>query len=133
MKKAGCVLLNKTMTKVGLVYRKKQGDYSFPKGHIEKNEKLWECAIRETIEETGRDCYLISKNKYTKMEYYTESEGNIIVYMFYAIDSGETDKIIAPEDKEELVWVELNKVNDILTYNNLKLFWLKVLKKLKNL
>lgn len=100
---------------------------------MKKNEKLWECVIRETIEETGRDCYLISKNKYTKMEYYTESEGNIIVYMFYAIDSGETDKIIAPEDKEELVWVELNKVNDILTYNNLKLFWSKALKKLKSI
>ena len=67
MKKAGYVLLNKTVTKVGLVYRKKQGDYSFPKGYVEEKEKLWECAIRETIEETGRDCYLISQNKYTKM------------------------------------------------------------------
>lgn len=40
MKKAGCVLLNKNMTKVGMVYRKKQGDYSFPKGHIEKKWKI---------------------------------------------------------------------------------------------
>ena len=26
------------------------GEYSFPKGHLEGNEKIQECAIRETIE-----------------------------------------------------------------------------------
>jgi len=131
MNKAGCILLNKNRTKIGLVYRKKQGDYSFPKGHIEGNEKLWECAIRETTEETGRDCALISKKMYTKMEYCTELEGKITVYMFYAIDDGKTRKKINESDKEELIWVDINKVIDKLTYTNLKEFWGKAIKKIK--
>ena len=69
MNKAGCVLLNEEKNKVALVYRKKQKDYSFPKGHVEPNEKLWECAVRETEEETGRLCNIISKKIYTKIEH----------------------------------------------------------------
>jgi 8-oxo-dGTP diphosphatase len=52
--KAGCILLDLNNNKVGLVYRRKHNDFSFPKGHLEKGETLEECAIRETEEETGR-------------------------------------------------------------------------------
>lgn len=130
MNKGGCILINKERTKIGLVYRKKQKDYSFPKGHIEENEKIWECAIRETEEETGRKCNLVSKRTYTKMEYFTEKEGKVIVYMYYAIDAGKSEKNIKEEDKECLVWVDIDKVLDVLTYQNLKDFWNKALFKL---
>ena len=36
--KAGVVLLNLKNHKVGLIYREKQNDYTFPKGHLEKGE-----------------------------------------------------------------------------------------------
>ena len=39
-KKAGCFLIKKETKEIALIYRKKHNDYSFPKGHVEKNESL---------------------------------------------------------------------------------------------
>ena len=50
VQKAGCILLNYDKQKIALVCR--NNEYSFPKGHLEENETIQECAIRETIEET---------------------------------------------------------------------------------
>ena len=51
VKKAGCILINKKTKKIGLVYRIKHKDYSFPKGHLEKNETLKELlnSIRKSL------------------------------------------------------------------------------------
>lgn len=125
MNKAGCVLIDKKNKKIGLVYRKKNNDYSFPKGHLEENETLFECAIRETEEETGRRCKLLSEKEIGIIEY-TNFEGNIKTYMYLAIDDGVTDRIIDEKDKEELVWVNYDDVIDKLSYRNLKDFWKKI-------
>ena len=42
--KAGCFLIKKETREIALIYRQKQEDYSFPKGHIEKGETLKETA-----------------------------------------------------------------------------------------
>lgn len=125
MNKAGCVLINRENKQIGLVYRKKCDDYSFPKGHLEKDETLYECAIRETEEETGRKCKLVSEKEIGIIEY-TNFEGNIKTYMYLAIDEGVTDRIIDEKDKEELVWVNYDDVIDKLSYQNLKDFWKKI-------
>ena len=122
MNKGGCVLINEDCTKIGLVYRRKKDDYSFPKGHIEDGETIVDCALRETEEETGRKCKLVS-NKPIAIMSYTNSEGEINTYMFLAQDLGKSEKEIKEEDKEEFVWVDYNKVEDTLTYQNLKKFW----------
>ncbi len=132
MNKAGCILINKEIKKIGLVYRKKLNDYSFPKGHLEENETLSECAVRETTEETGRDCKLISDKEIGVIEY-TNYEGQIKTYMFLAFDKGKTNKKIAEKDKEELVWVNYNEVESKLSYQNLKDFWNKVKEKVEKI
>ena len=132
MNKAGCILINKELKKIGLVYRKKINDYSFPKGHLEENETLSECAVRETTEETGRDCKLISDKEIGVIEY-TNYEGQIKTYMFLALDKGKTNKKIAEKDKEELVWVNYNEVASKLSYQNLKDFWNKVKEKVEKI
>ena len=132
MNKAGCILINKELKKIGLVYRKKLNDYSFPKGHLEENETLSECAVRETTEETGRDCKLISYKEIGVIEY-TNYEGQIKTYMFLALDKGKTNKKIAEKDKEELVWVNYNEVKSKLSYQNLKDFWNKVKEKVEKI
>ena len=132
MNKAGCILINKELKKIGLVYRKKWNDNSFPKGHWEENETLSDCAVRETTEETGRDCKLISDKEIGVIEY-TNYEGQIKTYMFLALDKGKTNKKIAEKDKEELVWVNYNEVKSKLSYQNLKDFWNKVKEKVEKI
>lgn len=132
MNKAGTILLSKDYKKVGLVYRTKLDDYSFPKGHIEKDESLIECALRETEEETGRKCILINNEEIGKLKY-VNYEGTIYTHLFLAIDNGPTTKFINEYDKENLVWVDINEVANKLTYNDLKEFWLNNLDKINKL
>ena len=61
--KAGTILINSKTQKIGIIYRKKHNDYEFPKGHLENDETLEKCAIRETAEETKRDALIFKKFK----------------------------------------------------------------------
>lgn len=126
VKKAGCILLNIENKKIGLIYREKYKDYSFPKGHLEENETLQECAIRETREETLRECVIID-NKELAILSYTDSVGDEIdVYYYLAVDKGETNAKIAEEDREEIVWKDISEVEKVLSYPNLVEFWKKI-------
>ena len=131
MQKSGGIVLSKDFKKIAIVVRNKN-EYSFPKGHLEENETLSECAVRETTEETGRDCKLISDKEIGVIEY-TNYEGQIKTYMFLALDKGKTNKKIAEKDKEELVWVNYNEVKSKLSYQNLKDFWNKVKEKVEKI
>ena len=121
--KAGCILVNVDRKEIGLVYRKKQDDYSFPKGHVEPGEKLHECAVRETEEETGRKNHLVSNNPIYKQEYVTPRGEEVENYMFLAIDDGMTDEEIPEELKESLVWVKIDNVESMLSYQDLIEMW----------
>lgn len=129
VEKAGTVLVNLKNRKVGLVYRTRQQDYSFPKGHVENGETAEECALRETEEETGRKAKIIFQ--LPNLTYQSKSEGEIIVYMFFAEDLGASETEFDESLKENLVWVDFEKVKDTLTYNNLKDFWENNLKKIE--
>ena len=122
-KKAGVILIDTITYKIGLVYRDKQNDYSFPKGHLEPNETLQECAVRETAEETKRDCKLLSDKELGIIRYESPKE-SCEVYMYLAEDTGPSDNT-SPE-VHDLKWVDWAEVEDLLTYQNLKDFWNKV-------
>lgn len=125
MNKGGCILLSKDLKKVALVYREKQKDYSFPKGHLEKDENIINCAIRETEEETGMNCKLLSQIPLGTFTY-DNYEGTIRTYMYLAVEDGPTTMNISEEDKEITVWVPIDEVEEKLTYQDLKEFWIKV-------
>ena len=130
IQKAGVILLNTNNHKVGLVYRNKQNDYSFPKGHLEPNETLQQCAIRETAEETKRDCRLLSDNEIGVIRYNTTEQGDPCeVHMYVAIDTGHSDN--TSWDTHDLKWVDWGSVEKKLTYQNLKDFWNSVKNTLK--
>ena len=93
--KAGCILINMETKRIALVCRK--GEFSFPKGHLEEGEKIEECAIRETIEETGHECHLIKE--IAKINYSNPSGEDVENYFFIAMDDGVSKKHINENDK----------------------------------
>lgn len=119
--KAGCFLLNKQNKSIALVYRAKQNDYSFPKGHLEKEETLEQCAIRETAEETKRKAEIVSEFEPFIERYLTPKGEQCVCYMFIAIDNGVSDN--ACEDTHETYWIPFEEVENKLSYPNLKNTW----------
>jgi len=121
--KGGCVLINRNDKKVALIYRPKLNDYSFPKGHMEEGETVIDCAIRETIEETGRSVKLL-KDEVLYHNIYTTPKGEDVDAVFYlAEDLGEYDGYIAEKDKEICEWFDVDKVESVLSYGNLIEMW----------
>ena len=121
-KKAGCFLIRKESREVVVIYRKRQNDYSFPKGHLENLESLMQCAIRETAEETKRDCVIVDSIPPIIDRYTTPKGEQCVCYMFVAVDIGKSDNDSL--DTHELIWVDIDKVESILSYDDLKKHWL---------
>ena len=130
-KKAGSVLINLKTKQIGLVYRKELDDYSFPKGHLEAEETLIECAIRETIEETGRMCHILDENVLDILYYTTPKGEDVENHMYLTADDGECNKNIPEDLRESLVWVDIDEVENKLSYEDLKEFWNKIKDKVK--
>lgn len=120
--KAGSILLSQDHTKACLVHREKLNDISFPKGHIEGNESYLDCAIRETEEETGYSCKPLLTDPLGIITY-TNYEGEVIVFMYLLEECGLTTKDIPDCDREEPIWLDLQDVENKLSYSNLKTFW----------
>lgn len=119
--KAGCFLVNKKNKTIALIYREKQNDYSFPKGHLEDGETLEECAIRETAEETKRVAEIVKECEPFVERYTTPKGEKCACYMFIAIDKGKSDN--TSEDTHETHWVPFEKVEEKLSYESLKKTW----------
>lgn len=130
IKKAGCVFFDPKTKDVGLIYREKQQDYTFPKGHLEEGETLIDCAIRETAEETKRDVKLLSKKPIASLKYVDGSADDSYVEYYLAIDIGHSDN--TSTDTHELVWTPCEEIEKTLTYDDLKVVWHAAYPKIKN-
>ena len=126
--KGGCILIN-SENKVAIVYRKYRDDFSFPKGHLEKDESILDAAIRETEEEIKRKVKLISEEEICKEEY-SSFEGEIVVHYYLGFDDGESDN--DSEDVHDLIWCDIDKVVDMLTRESTKKMFIDVKYKIIN-
>ena len=122
--KAGCILLDLEKKKIALVYRERQNDYSFPKGHLEEGESLIECAIRETSEETKRDCIILNEQPISCDEYITPNGEAVIVYYYVSKNIGFSNN--KSTETHSTIWVDFDEVYDKLTYSNSKKLWINI-------
>lgn len=123
VEKAGCIIVNVQEGKIALVIR--DGEYSFPKGHLEKGETIKECAERETIEETGHDVKIVG-DELCLVKYKTPDGESVENHMFFGLDMGLTNKFVDEKDKEKTEWFEINEIEEKLSYQNLKDVWKEI-------
>ncbi len=128
--KAGCILFNAKDHTIALVHREKHNDNSFPKGHVEGNESLKECAIRETAEETKRDCVLLEDEPIYIEDYVTPGGEDVRMYYYLAKDTGPSDNDSL--DTHDFYWIPFDEVGDILSYDGLKKVWNSIKDKVKS-
>lgn len=128
--KGGCILFNKLNGCVALVYRDKQNDFSFPKGHLEKGETIEECAIRETAEETKRVAEIVRSFEPVIDDYITPKGEHCVCYMYVALDKGVSDNTSL--DTHDTYWIPFEQVEDKLSYDSLKKVWNSVKDKIKS-
>lgn len=128
--KAGCILINVKDKTIALVYRKKQNDYSFPKGHLEQGESLIDCAIRETAEETKRNCAILEDKPIYIEEYITPSGEDVRLYYYLSKDIGPSNN--NSEDTHDTYWIPYDDVEEYLSYDSLKKVWNIIKEKVSN-
>lgn len=115
--KAGAIIVRSVDGKreVLLLFRGKQQDWSFPKGHLEPGESPEEAMMREVKEETNLDVEIIQK---LPEMIYENSRETVQLKMFLTrYKQGD----VKPENRQDrLEWIPLEKVYDVLTHANLK-------------
>ena len=127
-KSCGTIVINDNKV---LVIQQKQGFWGFPKGHMEQGENEIETAIRETKEETNLDVIIEDKTRFC-LTYFIEDK-NIhkeVVYFVAKVD-GKVDIKPQIEEVNSIAWIDIAKVEDILTFDNLKELWERILNHIK--
>ena len=128
-KACGTIVINDNKV---LVIQQKQGFWGFPKGHMEQGENEIQTAIRETKEETNLDVIIEDKTRFCLT--YVIEDKNIhkeVVYFVAKVD-GKVDIKPQIEEVNSIAWIDIVKVEDILTFDNLKELWKVVLNKIKS-
>src|SRR5690554_4195578 len=113
-----------------LILKHKNGNhYSFPKGHLEDNETLKECAIREVYKETNIKIEIINDN--FKVNSYLLDNGNYKEVYYFLAKALTTNIIIDKDEVLKAGWYSKNEVLKTLTYENDKVMFFNFTKSLK--
>lgn len=111
---AGGVVLREAAgsVEIALVHRPLREDWSYPKGKVEPNETLTECAQREVYEETGLRCSIVSFVGTT--EYRDRKDRpKVVAYWVMTPEGGDFRSSV---EVDELRWVGFPEAAELLTY-----------------
>ncbi len=114
-KSCGCIVIKDNNA---LLIKNNYGNWSFPKGHVEKGESEQETAIRETKEETNIDVEIISDKKYS-IKYSPKENVEKEVIFFIAKP---LSKKLKKSEKEvyDLGFFNFREVMQLLSYEDIK-------------
>lgn len=115
----GCIVFNNGKV---LIEKSLHGFYGFPKGHVEEGETYEECAVRETFEETGIKVFIDPKYSF-KVTYLMQEKYPKQVIYFIAFLNGSDRIKIQESEVESACWVDISKVREMLSFDNLRSLW----------
>ena len=114
-------MLNETMDEVVLVKGwKKNANWSFPRGKINKDEKDLDCAIREVYEETGFDIHaaeLVRSEDDVKYIEVTMREQHMRLYVFRGVPMNTN---FEPRTRKEISKIQWYKLSELPTLKKMK-------------
>ena len=117
----GAIMLNEAMDEVVLVKGwKKNANWSFPRGKINKDEKDIHCAIREVYEETGFDIQkadLVGSEEDAKYIEITMREQHMRLYVFRGVPM---DTHFEPRTRKEISKIQWYKLSELPTLKKIK-------------
>ena len=103
-----------------LIIRASNGEYGFPKGHMEHNETESETAIRELQEETNCEAQIIDGFR-RQIEYKLPRKENIIKRIVYFLGKCTEDHIICQESEiSEAIFVPFDTALELLSFEGTK-------------
>jgi 8-oxo-dGTP pyrophosphatase MutT (NUDIX family) len=112
-----------------MIQNKNGNHFSFPKGHVEKNESIMDTAKREVLEETGILFEIVSD----KMETITYLMPNgIYKDVYYFLGEAQNQKI--SKQQSEVMhagWYNYDQVLTYLTYDNDKKAFVRMAQRIK--
>jgi ADP-ribose pyrophosphatase len=124
VEKAGAIIFSSLDNhRIALLYRGKQQDWSFPKGHVEQGEESIQTMAREIKEETGLDVKILQN--LPSLDYIHPNGNNISTKMFL-VQSEDDSKAKIENSGDDIGWVEINEVSKTLSYDNLKEYFEKI-------
>ena len=102
---AGGVVINQ-YNELLMIYRRTIWD--LPKGHLEKNETLEQCALREVKEETGLQTLELVRFLGTSEHVYFDSRMNeeAIKQTHWYEMKGDRNELLQPLEMEGIEWIE---------------------------
>lgn len=130
IKKAGAIIRRTTETgdEILLLYRHKENDWTFPKGHVEAGEDAEMAMRREMKEETGLDVQILKS--LPSHFYKSPFEGSIETAMFLAEPTDPSQALQIEHEGDAVRWVPIDEVVTLLSYPNLKEYFQQILAKI---
>lgn len=91
--------------------------WTFPKGHLEKDESPQAAAIREVREETGYKCRIVKKIFDAHYSFFKNGfKVDKTVDWFIMEKTGNRGEVETPDEISGLKWLSINEAEKILTY-----------------
>ncbi len=105
--------------------------FCFLKGHKEAGETEVETAIRETKEETNLEVAVDSSKRFQVSNVQKKTIMKEATYLIVTIDNSDYLKADETEIKN-IFWIDINKVEETLSLENIRALWRDVFKKINS-